>query len=122
MDTARSEGHVIGSKVSAIELEEIKKLVASGVYLNTSDFVRDAVRNKLAAIKTIKYRDVDYVTAKKEVMGYFQDRGEAYPSEARKISDPHVIAKSGRHKAQRVILTENAEAIIERKLGWIPEQ
>ena len=81
MDTARSEGHVIGSKVSAIELEQIKNLVASGVYLNTSDFVRDAVRDKLAAIKTIKYSDVDYVTAKKEVMGYFQDRGEAYPSE-----------------------------------------
>ncbi len=35
----------------------------------------------LAAIKTIKYRDVDYETAKKEVMGYFQDRGEAYPSD-----------------------------------------
>ena len=36
--------------------------------------------------------------------------------------DPCVIAKTGRHKAQRVILTENAEAIIERKLGWIPER
>ena len=34
-------------------------------------------------------------------------------AEARKISDPHVIAKTGRHKAQRIILTENAEAIIE---------
>ena len=32
-------------------------------------------------IKTIKYRDVDYETAKKEVMGYFQRRGEAYPSD-----------------------------------------
>ena len=43
-------------------------------------------------------------------------------AEARKISDPQVIAKTGRHKAQRLILTENAEAIIERKLGWIPER
>lgn len=56
-------------------------MVASGVYLNTSDFVRDAVRDKLAAIKTIKYRNVDYETAKKEIIGYFQQRGEAYPSE-----------------------------------------
>jgi hypothetical protein len=48
---------------------------------HTSDFVRDAIRDKLAAIKTIKYRDVDYETAKKEVMGYFRERGEAYPSE-----------------------------------------
>jgi len=29
----------------------------------------------------MKYRDVDYDTAKKEVTGYFQERGEAYPSE-----------------------------------------
>jgi hypothetical protein len=40
-------------------------------------------------------------------------------AEARKISDPRVIAKSGRHKAQRIILTENAEAVIERMLVWI---
>jgi len=43
-------------------------------------------------------------------------------AEARKISDLTVIAKTGRHKAQRVILTENAEAVIERKLGWIPKR
>jgi len=43
-------------------------------------------------------------------------------AEARKVSNPRVIAKTGRHKAQRIILTENAEAIIERKLGWIPKQ
>ena len=29
----------------------------------------------------MKYRDLDYDTAKKEVMGYFQERGEAFPSE-----------------------------------------
>ena len=40
-------------------------------------------------------------------------------AEARKVSDPRVIAKSGRHKAQRIILTENVGAVIERKLGWI---
>ena len=84
MDGVRSEGHVVGSKVSAWELEQIKQLVTSGIYLNTSDFVRDAIRDKLAAIKTIKYRDVDYETAKKEVRGVlpgkkrslsFRDRG-----------------------------------------------
>jgi len=49
--------------------------------MHTSDFVRDAIRDKLATIKTIKYRDEDYETAKKGVMGYFRERGEAYPSE-----------------------------------------
>ena len=29
----------------------------------------------------MKYRDIDYDTAKKEVIGYFEERGEAYPSE-----------------------------------------
>jgi hypothetical protein len=38
-------------------------------------------RTKKGGSKTIKYRDVDYENAKKEVMGYFQERGEAYPSE-----------------------------------------
>jgi len=43
-------------------------------------------------------------------------------TEVRKISDPQVIAKSERHKARRIILIENAEAIIERKLGWISKR
>lgn len=77
----RSWRHSSPPKFMPNELEQIKQLVTSGVYLNTSDFVRDAIRDKLAVIKTIKYRNVDYDTAKKEVMGYFQERGEAYPSE-----------------------------------------
>ncbi|MDD2756252.1 MAG: hypothetical protein PHS80_12085 [Methanothrix sp.] len=51
-------------------------------YLNTPDFIREAVREKLAAIKVIEYHDVDYQTAKKEVAGYFQMKGEAYASDA----------------------------------------
>ena len=39
-------------------------------------------------------------------------------AEARKVSDPVVIVKSGRHKTQRIILTENALAIIDRKGRW----
>jgi hypothetical protein len=40
-------------------------------------------------------------------------------AEARKVRDPCFIAKGGRHKARRIILTENVGAVIERKLGWI---
>ncbi len=46
-------------------------------------------------------------------------RGSRIYAEARKISDPAVIVKTGRHKAQRVILSENAVARIERKLRWV---
>jgi len=33
-------------------------------------------------MKLIRYRDVDYETAKRGVTVYFQSSGEAYPSEA----------------------------------------
>jgi acyl-CoA synthetase (NDP forming) len=46
--------------------------------------------------------------------------GHKILAEARKVSDPIVIVKSGRHKAQRIFLTENASAIIDRKGRWQP--
>ena len=41
--------------------------------------------------------------------------GHRIIAEARKVSDPVVMVKSGRHKAQRIVLTENALAIIDRR-------
>ncbi len=72
----------IGAKIAAAEARQIRELIEAGVFLNESDFVRDAIRHKLAEIKVIKCRDVDYETARKEVAGYFKRRGEAYPDEA----------------------------------------
>jgi Arc/MetJ-type ribon-helix-helix transcriptional regulator len=63
------------------QIGQINRLVEAGIYLNPSDFIRDAVREKLAEIKVIEYRDVDYDTAKKEVAGYFKMLGEAYASD-----------------------------------------
>ena len=77
-----SVGKVVGAKLTRNEISQINKLVEAGLYLNSSDFIRDAVREKLAAIKVIEYLDVDYETAKKEVAGYFQMKGEAYASDA----------------------------------------
>jgi hypothetical protein len=37
---------------------------------------------------------------------------------SQEVSDPVVIVNSGRHKAQRIVLTENALAIIDRKGRW----
>lgn len=39
-------------------------------------------------------------------------KGDRIVCEARKISQPKVIVKSGRHKAQKVVLRDNAECII----------
>lgn len=68
----------IGTKLTHNEFEEINKLIKAGIYLNISDFLREAVREKLKAIKVIKVRDVDYDTAKKEVLGYYRSYSEAY--------------------------------------------
>jgi len=77
-----SVGKVVGAKLTRNEIGQINRLIEAGLYLNPSDFIRDAVREKLAAIKVIEYRDLDYDTAKKEVAGYFQMKGEAYASDA----------------------------------------
>ena len=77
-----SAGKVVGAKLTRNEIGQINKLVEAGLYLNPSDFIREAVLEKLAAIKVIEYLDVDYKTAKKEVAGYFQMKGEAYASDA----------------------------------------
>jgi len=77
-----SVGKVVGAKLTRNEIAQINRLVEAGIYLNPSDFIRDAVREKLAAIMVIEYRDVDYDTAKKEVAGYFKMKGEAYASDA----------------------------------------
>ncbi|MGB7572004.1 MAG: hypothetical protein WBL87_09640 [Methanothrix sp.] len=52
------------------------------MYIKILDVIRDAVREKLAVIKVIQYRDLDYEAAKKEVAGYFRMKGEAYASDA----------------------------------------
>lgn len=44
--------------------------------------------------------------------------GHRILAEARKVSDPVVIFKRSRHKAVRIVLTENALAIIDRKDRW----
>ncbi|HLC79850.1 MAG TPA: ribbon-helix-helix domain-containing protein [archaeon] len=72
----------VGTKMTATEFEKMQALVDAGLYLNVSDFIRDAVREKLGSIEIIKLRDVDYKIAKKEVLAYFEKFREAYPDEA----------------------------------------
>jgi Arc/MetJ-type ribon-helix-helix transcriptional regulator len=71
----------IATKLPQIELEEINRLVDAGVFLSGSDFVREAIRDKLRSIKIIKIRDLDYDTAKKEVLGYYREYNKAFMSD-----------------------------------------
>jgi hypothetical protein len=46
-------------------------------------------------------------------------KGDRIIGEAHKLSDIKVIVKTGRHKAQRIILRDNAMCIIDKKLKII---
>ena len=80
-ETIRTESVSIGSKIAPAEARQIRELIEAGVYLNESDFVRDAIRHRLSEIKVVKCRDVDYETAKKEILGYFKKQREAWPDD-----------------------------------------
>ncbi|HEX3013781.1 MAG TPA: ribbon-helix-helix domain-containing protein [Methanobacterium sp.] len=71
----------VGTKLTSMEYGEIMDLIEAGVFLSVSDFIRDAIRDKLRATKIIKIRNVDYESAKKEVLGYYRNYAEAYDYE-----------------------------------------
>ena len=79
--TKTGESKTIGTKLPKAEYDEISELINAGMFLNGSDFVREAVREKLRSVKVIKIRDIDYDRAKKEVLGYYKSYEEAYISE-----------------------------------------
>ena len=47
--------------------------------------------------------------------------GSRIYAESRKVDGPRVIVKTGRHRAQSVTLTENAKAVIVKKLKYVYE-
>lgn len=71
----------VGTKVTSKEYEKINHLIDAGIYLSNSDFAREAIRDKLRSIEVIKIRDVDYETAKKEVLGYYEKYQKAFEDE-----------------------------------------
>lgn len=77
----QKESELVSARLSPKELEEIQKLVEEGFYMNTADFVRMSVREKLESIKVIDIRDVSKEKAKKEILDYISKNERAYASE-----------------------------------------
>jgi len=77
----KKESKTVGTKLTHLEYEKVQNLVDAGMYLSVSDFIRDAIREKMDGIEIINLRDVDYKTAKKEILGYYEKFNEAYPSD-----------------------------------------
>ncbi len=69
----------VSSRIPPKFVSEIEDLVKEGYYLNISDFVREAVREKLESIKEIKLRDISLAEAKKEIYRYLLEHPSVYP-------------------------------------------
>lgn len=77
----QKESELVSARLSPKEIEEIERLVEEGFYMNTADFVRMSVREKLESIKIIEIRDVSKGKAKKEIIEYLSKKDKAYASE-----------------------------------------
>ncbi len=75
------ENDLVSARISPKEAELIEDLVEEGLYMNTADFVRMAVREKLESIKIVDIRNINKDNAKKEIIEFLKDNGNCYPSD-----------------------------------------
>ncbi len=68
-------------KLTPKEYEGVERLVKAGYFLNVSDFVRFAVRDKLEALKPTIVRRISTQKAMREVYRYIKSHPEVYPDE-----------------------------------------
>jgi Arc/MetJ-type ribon-helix-helix transcriptional regulator len=71
----------VAAKLSKVEYDQIRRLVSGGLYINSSDFVRDAVRRRLAEINAVAKARSGNI--KNELYRYMKERGGLiWPDEA----------------------------------------
>lgn len=81
----------LATRVPDREYEKIEQLVKAGLYLNVSDFVRDAVRARLAGL-ALGTSQMDPDRLEEEVEAYLRRRGgEAWPDEMAEDLDVPVL-------------------------------
>ena len=69
------------TKLTPKEFEGVEKLVRAGYYLNVSDFLRSAVRDKLDVMKPVMVRRISPKMAQNEIYNYIKSHPDAYPDE-----------------------------------------
>jgi Arc/MetJ-type ribon-helix-helix transcriptional regulator len=73
----------VAAKLSSVEYDQIRRLVRTGLYINSSDFVRDAVRHRLSELNTVAKTSSGKL--KQELHQYMRERGGLiWPDEAAK--------------------------------------
>lgn len=68
-------------KLTPREYEGVEHFVKAGYFLNVSDFVRSAVRDKLGALKPTLVRKVSARAAQREVYQHIKSHPDVYPDE-----------------------------------------
>jgi Arc/MetJ-type ribon-helix-helix transcriptional regulator len=71
----------VSARLSPQENDRIERLVAAGYCLNTSDFVRMAVREKLQGLAVAEAQRPPAKEAKRQILAYLDEHGQAYASD-----------------------------------------
>jgi Arc/MetJ-type ribon-helix-helix transcriptional regulator len=72
----------VSAQLSAKETAAIDRLVEAGFFLNRSDFLRAAAREKLGRVEVLEVRDIDREKARSELLEYFISHPDSFPSDA----------------------------------------
>ena len=72
---------VSGVRLAELERERIEQLVKMGYYLNTADFLRDAVRSKLEEFEFAFTRKAKMSGVKREVLALVKEQPNLYADE-----------------------------------------
>ena len=62
--------HEIVAEIAPKDFEDMDNLIKKGVFVDSSDFLRQAVRDKLNEYEIIEIRDVDRINAREEIIDY----------------------------------------------------
>jgi len=82
-------GKVVGARLTRNEVEQINKLVGAGLYLHSLRLLSGKLSGKTGLQSgSSNGANGDCESAKKEVAGYFQIKGEAYASDASTNQNP----------------------------------
>ena len=85
------ESEQISTRLSPKEAQEIDRLVDLGFYINSADFLRQAVREKREAIEVVELRKVAPKKARQEVLVYLQKHGRSYASDGGFSQPPRAL-------------------------------
>lgn len=76
---------LVATRLASRDELVIEKLVDAGYYKSVSEFVRDAIKEKLSRmgeVKTVVLREIPKPQAKKEILEYFRKNPGSYASDA----------------------------------------